>query len=158
MESNLSLKVAEMENELREISAELAGSIRREMDLEDMIERLQLETSIAPDPNRRTSDYFSDSGNSSGKYPPSDACYGKLEDVEKLKRSFEQQHARLKVELSQRWQEERSWRQAAESHVQMLEAQISQVRIENLLLDDHRRICLFVVDLTMSHTVPTRES
>lgn len=115
-------KMADLENELREISSELAGSIRREMELEDLVERLQLE---GPDSNRRTSDYFSDSGTSSVRYT-SDA--GRTEDIEKIRRAAEQERAQLKVELSQKLQEERSKRTASESHVQILETQVQQVR------------------------------
>lgn len=118
-------KMADIENELREISSELAGSIRREMDLEDLVERLQLE---GPDVNRRTSDYFSDSGTSSVRYA-SDA--GKSEDIEKIRRAAEQERAQLKVELSQKLQDERSQRLASESHVQILESQVQQVRLAN---------------------------
>jgi hypothetical protein len=114
-------KMADIESELREISSELAGSIRREMDLEDMVERLQSE---GPDANRRTSDYFSDSGTSSVRYA-SEA--GKSEDIEKIRRAAEQERAQLKVELSQKLQEERSQRLASESHVQILESQVQQV-------------------------------
>ncbi|KAJ5158726.1 uncharacterized protein N7500_008377 [Penicillium coprophilum] len=117
-------KMAEIENELREISSELAGSIRREMDLEDLVERLQSE---GPDVNRRTSDYFSDSGTSSVRYA-SDA--GKSEDIEKIRRAAEQERAQLKVELSQKLQEERFQRMASESHVQILESQVQQLRRE----------------------------
>ncbi|CAI7588533.1 unnamed protein product [Penicillium glandicola] len=123
-------KMAEIENELREISSELAGSIRREMDLEDLVERLQSE---GPDINRRTSDYFSDSGTSSVRYA-SDA--GKSEDIEKIRRGAEQERAQLKVELSQRLQEERSQRLASESHVQILESQVQQLRRERTDLSD----------------------
>lgn len=118
-----SSKLAELENELREISSELAGSIRREMELEDLVERLQSEVPI--EPNRRTSDYFSDSGASSTKNAIDSER--RLEDIEKIRRSAEQERAQLKVELSQRWQEERSWRTASESHVQILENQVQQV-------------------------------
>jgi Chromosome segregation ATPases len=116
-------KMADIENELREISSELAGSIRREMDLEDLVERLQLE---GPDVNRRTSDYFSDSGTSSVRYA---SDVGKSEDVEKIRRAAEQERAQLKVELSQKLQDERSQRLASESHVQILESQVQQVRL-----------------------------
>lgn len=115
-------KMADIENELREISSELAGSIRREMDLEDLVERLQSE---GPDANRRTSDYFSDSGTSSVRYASES---GKNEDIEKIRRAGEQERAQLKVELSQKLQEERSKRVASESHVQILESQVQQVR------------------------------
>lgn len=114
-------KITDLENELREISSELAGSIRREMELEDLIERLQSE---GPDANRRTSDYFSDSGTSSIRYAPE----SRSEDIEKIRRAAEQERAQLKVELSQRLQEERTQRTASESHVQILENQVQQVR------------------------------
>ncbi|KAJ5767105.1 uncharacterized protein N7511_004721 [Penicillium nucicola] len=123
-------KISDLENELREISSELAGSIRREMDLEDLVERLQLE---GPDSNRRTSDYFSDSGTSSVRYA-SDA--GRSEDIEKIRRAAEQERAQLKVELSQKLQEERSKRTASESHVQILESQVQQLRRDRVDLSD----------------------
>lgn len=119
-------KLGQLENELREISSELAGSIRREMELEDIVDRLQIDANMAADANRRTSDYFSDSGTSSVKYPLSDNG-AKVEDVEKVKRTAEQERAQLKVDLSQKWQEERTRRQAFESHVQLLEGQVQQV-------------------------------
>lgn len=121
-------KVADLENELREISSELAGSIRREMELEDLIERLQSE---GPDVNRRTSDYFSDSGTSSVRYVPET----RMEDIEKIRRAAEQERAQLKVELSQKLQEERTQRAASESHVQILEAQVQQVGRWSLTAD-----------------------
>jgi hypothetical protein len=116
-------KISELEAELREISSELAGSIRREMELEDLVERFQLESHN--DANRRTSDYFSDSGMSGSIRTGTDG--GKVEDIERIKRAAEQERAQLKVELSQKWQEERSRRAACESHVQILENQVQQV-------------------------------
>lgn len=123
---DLTSKLGQLENELREISSELAGSIRREMDLEDLVDRLQIDANMAADANRRTSDYFSDSGTSSVKYPLSENG-ARAEDVEKIRRLAEQERAQLKVELSQKWQEERSRRQAFESHVQLLESQVEKV-------------------------------
>lgn len=120
----LDTKVSELENELREISSELAGSIRREMELEDLVERFQSEMPLDVT-NRRTSDYFSDSGTSSTIRYPHDS--GRSEDLEKFRRSAEQERAQLKVDLSQKWQEERSKRLATESHVQILESQVQQV-------------------------------
>jgi hypothetical protein len=116
-------KFPELENELREISSELAGSIRREMELEDLIEKLQSEMPL--EPSRRTSDYFSDSGTSSTKYAADNER--RFEDIEKIRRGAEQERAQLKVELSQRWQEEKTQRAASESHVQILENQVQQV-------------------------------
>ena len=115
-------KVVELEKELREISSELAGSIRREMELEDLVERLQLESNS--DVNRRTSDYFSDSGTSSIKTAPES---GKYEDIERIKRTAEQERALLKAELSQKKQDERTKRSASEAHVRILENQVQQV-------------------------------
>lgn len=116
--------VAELENELREISSELAGSIRREMELEDLVERLQSEMPSEA-PNRRTSDYFSDSGTSSIRYAYESG--GRVEDIEKYKRAAEQERAQLRVDVGHKLQEERTRRTASESHVQMLEAQVAQV-------------------------------
>ncbi|KAJ5279789.1 hypothetical protein N7478_005161 [Penicillium angulare] len=124
-------KFADLENELREISSELAGSIRREMELEDLIERFQTE---GPESNRRTSDYFSDSGTSSVRIP-SDA--GRMEDdIGKIRRAAEQERAQLKVQLSQKLQEERLKRTTSESHVQILENQVQQLRRERVDLSD----------------------
>lgn len=117
-------RMAELENELREISSELAGSIRREMELEDLMDRYQTEMPL--DANRRTSDYFSDSGTGSVKNAAGDPGE-RAEDIERVKRGAEQERAQLRVELSQRWQEERSHRTAYESHVQLLENQVQQV-------------------------------
>jgi len=117
-----------MEDELREISTELAGSIKREMDLEDLVERLQLEapTGIPAD---RTSDYFSDSGASSIRPPGGD--FGYKEEVDKIKRESEQQRAQLRVELSKKWQNEVLSRKQLEAHVKILEQRVSQSRRDN---------------------------
>lgn len=116
-------RLSELENELREISSELAGSIRREMEQEDLIEKLQSEMPM--EPNRRTSDYFSDSGTSSTKYALDNDK--RIEDFERIRRNNEQERAQLKVDLSQRWQEEKAQRNASESHIQILENQVQQV-------------------------------
>ncbi|KAL4905903.1 hypothetical protein BDW74DRAFT_177600 [Aspergillus multicolor] len=127
LETGPSALVAELENELREISSELAGSIRREMELEDLVERLQSEMPSEL-PNRRTSDYFSDSGSSSIRYAYESG--GRIEDIEKYKRAAEQERAQLRVDIGQKLQEERTRRTASESHVQILEAQVAQLRRE----------------------------
>ncbi|KAI4164785.1 MAG: hypothetical protein LQ342_001760 [Letrouitia transgressa] len=149
----VSSQLAEMEEELREISSELAGSIRRELELEDLVERLQLEAQQGPELGRRTSDYFSDSGTSSVKYPPSDVGGNKADDFVKMKRSSEQDKARYKVDMSQKLQEERARRKALELHVQQLGTQAQHIdqeraaassaanRVRELenTLEDHRR-------------------
>ncbi|EGE04821.1 hypothetical protein TEQG_03994 [Trichophyton equinum CBS 127.97] len=130
MDASVTSRLADMEHELREISSELAGSIRREMELEDIVERMQLESSES---DRRGSEYyFSDSGQGSSVKDLSINGSTKTEDIEKLKRAYEQERAQLKIDLSQKWQEERSRRQVAESHVQLLESQISQFRREKV--------------------------
>lgn len=126
-------KISELEAELREISSELAGSIRREMELEDLVERFQLESHT--DVNRRTSDYFSDYSGTSGSIRTG-TDGGKLEDIERMKRAAEQERAQLKVDLSQKWQEERARRLACESHVQILENQVQQVSYITVHLDN----------------------
>lgn len=116
----------DVEEELREISTELAGSIRREMELEDLVDRLQLEASQGPELGRRTSDYFSDSGSGSYRYAMSDAD-GKLEDLAKQKRLSEQEKAQFKLSLTQKLQDERSQRKVLEDHIRHLEDRVHNV-------------------------------
>ncbi|ETN42080.1 uncharacterized protein HMPREF1541_04019 [Cyphellophora europaea CBS 101466] len=115
-------RAAVLEAELREISKELAGSIKREMDLEDVVERLQSEIPLSGVPADRTSDYFSDSGTSSIRPPTSE--YSPKEEIERTKRESEQQRAQLKVEFSQKWQREVATRKAMESHLQFMEQRL----------------------------------
>lgn len=124
----ISIKVEELEEELREISSELAASIRREMELEDEVDRLQMEGPSIAEPYRRTSDYFSDSGTSSVRYPPSDENSGsRSEDVSKLKRRSEQEKAQIKLETSQKLTEERARRRAMEDHIRKMEEHVQDV-------------------------------
>lgn len=116
-----------MDEELREVSSELAGSIRRELELEDLVDRLQFEAQQGPELSRRTSDYFSDSGTSSVRYPPSDTGGLKTEDVAKMKRVSELEKAQFKVNLSQKLQDERARRKLLEVHIQQLAKQVQHV-------------------------------
>ena len=127
-ESGLTIpdRASALEAELREISKELAGSIKREMDLEDMVERLQAEAPTAPREADRTSDYFSDSGTSSIRPPTSD--YNPKEEMERLKRDAEQQRAQIKVDFSQKWQREMATRKAMESHLQYMEQKYADTK------------------------------
>ena len=104
--------MSNLEQELRDVSSELAGSIRREMELEDMVDRLQL--GLSPSDYPRTSDYFSESGSDK-------------EDLDKVKRSAEHERAQLKVQFSQRWQDERAHHAALESQVLLLKEEAEQV-------------------------------
>ena len=125
-------QVNELEEELKEVSLELAGSIRRELELEDMVDRLQFESGVVPDLGRRTSDYFSDSGASSIKYPLSEPGGAKAEDSAKQKRSSEQDQAKFRLDLSQKLQDERGRRRVLEAHIQRLGAQVQNVRFSDL--------------------------
>jgi hypothetical protein len=117
--------VEELERELREVSSELAASIRREMELEDEVERWKAENSSAMSvDNRRTSDYYSDSGTSSVRFPIGDA-ESKLEEVEMLRRKAEQERAQLKVHMAERLQDELRRRRDLEEQVQQLEDKVS---------------------------------
>ncbi|KAL5450631.1 hypothetical protein PMIN07_000029 [Paraphaeosphaeria minitans] len=117
--------VEELERELREVSSELASSIRRELELEDEVERWKSETmtTISVD-NRRTSDYYSDSGASSIRFPISDP-ESKLEEVETLRRKAEQERATLKVQMAERLSDELRRRRDLEEQVQQLEDKAS---------------------------------
>ena len=126
---DLSTQVGQLEGELREISCELASSIKREMELEDLVEKLQSEAAGTND-DTRTSDYYSDSSASSVRCIGVDAQL-KIEDLEKVKRESGQERARLMVDLSQRWQDERARGKALESHVLLLEGQLSECRREH---------------------------
>jgi hypothetical protein len=120
------IQVEEMEKELKEISAELASSIRREMDLEDLVERLQAEAQISATPGgRRTSDYFSDSGTSSIRYGgESDA---KQDELDRAVRKTQVEKAQMRLELTDKVQEERTRRKVLENHIRSLEERASQV-------------------------------
>lgn len=120
------MKMEELEEELKEISSELASSIRREMELEYEVERLQLEGPTSLDRNQRTSDYFSDSGTSSVRYQSGDAGR-KPDDLERTKRRSEQEKAQMKLDVSQKLQEERSQRKALEAHIRSLEERLESV-------------------------------
>ncbi|KAH9865834.1 hypothetical protein J1614_009421 [Plenodomus biglobosus] len=117
--------VEELERELREVSSELAASIQREMELEDEVERWKAESSTGLADNRRTSDYYSDSGTSSVRFPIGDP-ETKLEEVETLRRKAEQERASLKVRMAERLQEELRRRRDLEEQVHQLEDQVSE--------------------------------
>jgi len=114
-----------LEAELKEISVELANSIRRELDLEDLVERLQSDNP-QPIPADRTSDYFSDSGTSSLRASGNDLSA--KDEIDKIKRDSEQQRAQLRLDLSQKWQEEMTQRKTLESHLHTLEGELSRTR------------------------------
>ena len=111
-------------NELREVSTELAASIRREMELEDEVDRLRMEMPVAPpEINRRTSDYYSDSGASSARLPVADPDQ-KMDGLEKMRRKAEQEKAQMRVDMAQKVQDDLNQRRALEMHVQSLQEQL----------------------------------
>ena len=117
--------VKELERELTQVSTELAESIKREMELEDEIDRIKADAPSIPasDGNRRSSDYFSDSGASSARYPVTDVD-AKLEQMETKLRKAEQEKAHIKVEMASRLQTELSRRRDLEQMVQKMEEQL----------------------------------
>ncbi|KAJ9667586.1 hypothetical protein H2201_002455, partial [Coniosporium apollinis] len=151
--TGMNAHVEELECQLKELSSQLATSIRREMELEDEVERLNMEglQSIS-EVNRRTSDYYSDSGASSVRQHLGDSDT-KIEALERLRRKAEQEMAQLKVDTAERLQQELRRRRDLEARVQALEeklesrdsiqAEISedaeQVRGLEAALDDTRR-------------------
>jgi DNA repair exonuclease SbcCD ATPase subunit len=120
-----SIQVEEMEDELKAITAELATSIRREMELEDLVERLQSEAHNPHGPGKRTSDYFSDSGTSSVKYGGESDV--RSDELERLQRKTEREKAQIRIELTEKVQDERTRRNALEAQIRSLEEKASQV-------------------------------
>ena len=120
------VQVEEMEDELKAITAELATSIRREMELEDLVERLQSETANTHGPGKRTSDYFSDAGTSSFKY--GGELEARSDELGRLQRQAEREKAQVRMELTAMVQDERTRRKALEEQIRSLEGKAVQVR------------------------------
>ncbi|KFX90049.1 hypothetical protein V490_06674 [Pseudogymnoascus sp. VKM F-3557] len=121
--------VGEMEEELKTISAELATSIRREMELEDLVERLQSEVDNPRGPNKRTSDYFSDSGTSSVKYGETDS---RTEEIERMQRKTDREKAQIRLDCQEKVQEERTRRSGLEKKIRRLEEKVSHVDLASM--------------------------
>ncbi|KAK2611188.1 hypothetical protein N8I77_004555 [Diaporthe amygdali] len=117
------VEIEEMEDELKAISAELASSIRREMDLEDLVDRLQSEIANPSAPGKRTSDYFSDSGYSTAK---SGDFENPKDEISSIQRKAEQEKAQLRLELTTKLQEERGRRNALDQQIKELAEKASQ--------------------------------
>lgn len=124
--STTPLLVEDMEKELKEISQELASSIRREMDLEDLVDRLQLEAqNSGTNTSKRTSDYFSDSGTSViPRYGEPDP---KQDELDRIQRKTEQEKASIRLELTNKVQDERAIRKQLETQIRSLEERAAQV-------------------------------
>ncbi|KAK4235515.1 hypothetical protein C8A03DRAFT_17759 [Achaetomium macrosporum] len=126
-------QLEEMEDELKAISAELASSIRREMDLEDLVERLQEQINNPQVPGRRTSDYFSDSGYSSAKFSDYDQA---KEEISQIQRRADQEKAQIRLELTNKLQDERSKRRLLDQQIQELSKRASELDVAQLNSDD----------------------
>ncbi|CAK1356141.1 unnamed protein product [Cercospora beticola] len=120
--------VRELERELKHISEELANSIRREMELEDELDHVRAEMPIISQSEiggRRSSDYFSDSGASSTKFPITDVD-ARLEQLDKKVRRVEQEKANIKLEMASKLQIELNRRRDLEELVRDLEDQLDK--------------------------------
>ncbi|KAF4455022.1 hypothetical protein F53441_2583 [Fusarium austroafricanum] len=122
-------QIDEMEDELKSISAELASSIRREMDLEDLVDRLQEQINNPQAPGKRSSDYYSDSGYSSAKLSEAEPS---REELEKIQRRAEQEKASIRLELTNKLQDEREKRKALDHQVKELAEKASQIDVAQL--------------------------
>ncbi|KAJ4296061.1 hypothetical protein N0V88_004763 [Collariella sp. IMI 366227] len=122
-------QLEEMEDELKAISAELASSIRREMDLEDLAERLQDQVNNPQAPGKRTSDYYSDSGYSSAKFSDYDQA---KEEMSQIQRRADQERAQIRLELIGKLQEERSQRRSLDEQIQELSKKASQLDVAQI--------------------------
>lgn len=118
-----------MEEELKAISVELASSIRREMDLEDLVDRLQDQINNSQTPGKRTSDYYSDSGYSSAKTSDSELS---RDELDKVQRRAEQEKASIRLELTNKLQDERGRRKALDQQIKDLAERASQVDLAQI--------------------------
>ncbi|EMT62031.1 hypothetical protein FOC4_g10015109 [Fusarium odoratissimum] len=126
-------QIDEMEDELKAISAELASSIRREMDLEDLVDRLQEQVNNPQAPGKRSSDYYSDSGYSSAKMSEAEPS---REELEKIQRRAEQEKASIRLELTNKLQDERGKRKALDHQIKELAEKASQIDLAQLNSQD----------------------
>ncbi|KAF3905418.1 hypothetical protein ABW20_dc0100500 [Dactylellina cionopaga] len=122
-----------LEEELRVISADLASSIRRELELEDLVESLQntaeSEGKLTPAAAKRTSDYFSDAGASGYELElPSKEQL----DFDRVVRKSQQVQTQIRLELNQKIQDERQRRKGVELQVRELEERVSHVDMGGL--------------------------
>lgn len=118
------LQAEDLMKELQDISAELAASIRREMELEDENDRLKAELPpLQSEQVERSSDYYSDSGYGSTRLHPTDSEH-KIETLERLRRQAEQEKAQLRLDMSNKAQEEMNEKNNLEMRIQSLEDQL----------------------------------
>ncbi|EAQ92780.1 hypothetical protein CHGG_01015 [Chaetomium globosum CBS 148.51] len=126
-------QLEEMEDELKGISVELASSIRREMDLEDLVDRLQEQINNPQAPGKRTSDYYSDSGYSSAKFSEYDHA---KEEISQIQRRADQEKAQIRLELTNKLQDERSKRRSLDQQIQELSRRASELDVAHIHSSD----------------------
>ncbi|RKF59878.1 putative intracellular protein transport-like protein [Erysiphe neolycopersici] len=123
----------DMERELKEISSELASSIKREMELEDEVERLKADAqNSSASSDKRTSDYFSDYGSGFTKY--GNESESKRDELDRLIRKAELSKAQMKLEITKLTltvNEERAKRKQLEQKIQDLEEKASHINRES---------------------------
>ncbi|KAF4984833.1 hypothetical protein FZEAL_61 [Fusarium zealandicum] len=122
-------QIDEMEDELKSISYELASSIRREMDLEDLVDRLQEQINNPQGPGKRSSDYFSDSGYSSAKMSEAEQS---RDEIDKIQRRSEQEKASIRMELTNKLQDERGRRKVLDQQIKDLGERASQIDLAQM--------------------------
>ena len=120
-----SYDIGEMEEGLKTISAELASSVRREMELEDLVERLQTEVDNRRGQDNRTSDYFSDSGTSTLMIGGDTNTT--TEYIERLQRKTDREKAQIRLDCQEKVQEQRARRLGLEEKIRRLEEKVSRV-------------------------------
>ena len=100
------------------------------MELEDLVERLQMDLETPRNANQRTSDYFSDSGYS-GSNSTLSKFGGDLEaradEVDKSLRKAEREKAQVRLDCQEKVEEERTKRKGLEKQIRQLEEKASQV-------------------------------
>jgi hypothetical protein len=125
LKAGRSSHIGGMEEGLKTISAELAKSIRREMQLEDLVERLQTEVDSCRGQDNRTSDYFSDSGTST--LMNGDDKNTTTEDIERLQRKTDREKAQIRLDCQEIVQEQGARRLVLEKKIRRLEEKVSHV-------------------------------
>ena len=122
----------DIEDELRTISSDLASSIGRELELEELVEKLQMQlesSGTLSAQNRRTSDYFSDAGTSANTYSLDQETSKAEVDYGRIIRKGEQEKAQLRLEMVQKVQEERDKRKQMVGQLRQMESQLEKVSI-----------------------------
>lgn len=115
-----------MEDELRAICSELAKSIRRESDLEQIVSRLRERMFSLQNANKRSSEYSFDSGYSSKRASDNHRIE---EDIERVRREYEVEKASIRLELGIKLQDE--WSRSKDLERQIHSRGLDQCQTNN---------------------------